>query len=207
MLDTEKVNASVGHGTDVLGLSQYHTVLAFRLYGLQQTQEKTISGRVSLLDIKATLLDLLGLDITHETGISQKNSIIGHSSQAISPNHLFLESDFSPPAIYTVHPEMRNVLLAGTNYFQVDPITTHVTVKNSMEKLIIRSKQYADLHGDWILALYPKNKHEKHNRIPILVNLKTGLWTADLKTPFAQQSPAKKMLSALREFYGDEISL
>ncbi len=30
-LDKEEVNQSAGHGTDVLGLTQYHSLLAFKL--------------------------------------------------------------------------------------------------------------------------------------------------------------------------------
>ena len=75
----EKLNASGGHGNDVLGLSQYHSVLAFRLYGWEQDQNKNliensasfrgtqkigqVSETVSLIDVKPTLLDLLVLKI------------------------------------------------------------------------------------------------------------------------------------------------
>jgi arylsulfatase A-like enzyme len=203
MLDNEKVNESAGHGTDVLGITQYHTVLAFQLFGLQQkNQTKLISGLVSLLDIRPTLLDMLGIPSQSLAGVSRKENIVGHQDVAIQQKDFFTESDFSPISIRTVHPETRNVLLEGTNYYKIDPKTMRVMVKNSMRKLIISSKQLADFSGDWVLALYPQ-----HNKtmIPILVNLKSGKWTDDLSTHFAQKSPAQKMLVALREFYGDEV--
>ncbi len=38
-LDDEAVNQSGGHGTDVLGLTQYHTVLAYRLFGMESSAQ------------------------------------------------------------------------------------------------------------------------------------------------------------------------
>jgi hypothetical protein len=73
-----------------------------------------------------------------------------------------------------------------------------------MGQLIISSKQYADIYGSWILALYPQGPH---TMMPILVNLVTGQWTNDLRTPFALKSPASHMLQALKTFYGDEIRI
>jgi hypothetical protein len=94
-------------------------------------------------------------------------------------------------------------MLAGIDLFQIDPISTRLTVKNKMGTMIIRSKQYADIYGEWMLALYPQNKDV---RMPILINLASGLWTNDLHSAFAQQSPAAEMLVALKTFYGEEIS-
>jgi hypothetical protein len=82
-------------------------------------------------------------------------------------------------------------------------VTTRLTLKDSMNTKIIKSKQYADRYGEWMLALYPQNEHE---RMPILINLQTGMWTNDLQSLFALQSPAKKMLIELQGFFGDEIS-
>ena len=71
-----------------------------------------------------------------------------------------------------------------------------------MGDLIVSSKQFVDFYGPWVLSLYPQ--HEKP-MIPILVNLKSGLWTDDLRTSFAKNSPAKEMLSKLRSFFGQDI--
>lgn len=198
MLETEKVDESAGHGTDVLGLPQYHTVLAFKLYGLKSNQTHVIPGRVSLLDIKPTVLDLLNMKYAASPGDSLKENIIGNKMIAESKHRdFFIESDFSPIAIRTAHPETRDVVLSGMNYYQIDPLTTRVTVKNSMRQLIISSKQYAVFRGDWVLALYPQ---ENKTMQPILVNLKTGFWTDDLQTQFAKQSPAEEMLLGLKAY-------
>lgn len=201
-LDDEAINQSVGHGTDVLGLTQYHTVLAFRFYGTTHYQPRMISDRVSLLDIKSTLLELIHLPASVSSGVSLVKRIKDPQT-SLEPRHIFIESDFSPESIRTVYPDARKVLLEGIDLFQINPKTTRLTLKTEMAHKIIRSKQYADMYGEWILALYPQNINV---RMPILINLRSGKWTNELQSPFAQQSPAKLMLANLRAFYGEEIS-
>lgn len=202
--DTEAVNQSAGHGTDVLSLTQYHNVLAFRLYGLKKTNAASITGLVSLLDIKPTILDFLHKkSISKDDGISLKNFIIGKKTFVSSRPDFFIESDFSPQAVRSVHPETRDVIFEGIKYFQIDPKTARLSVRKSMEKIINSTKQYADFYGEWVLALYPQPNNKM---TPVLVNLNDGRWTNDLTTSFAQSAPAGHMLQALKNFYGDEIT-
>lgn len=203
-LEDEEFNKSAGHGTDVLGLSQYYSLLAFRLYGLGTQHVKKISTTVSVLDIKPTLLALLGIKDASSIGISLISIIRKGRTFSKLTRHFFLESDFSPEAIRTVYPDTRKVLLEGIELFKVDRTTDRLIVKNKMGKMIIHSKQYADIYGDWILALYPQNKYY---RMPILVNLRSGNWTNDLQSDFAQKSPAKEMLKELKSSYGEEIGI
>lgn len=198
-LDDEKVNQSAGHGTDVLGLTQYHTVLAFRFFGVKNVLPSNKVDRVTLLDIKPTLLDFINIDAGKNSGISLAKSM---DNKDVPLRHIFMESDFSPEAIRTIYPDARKVLLEGIDLFQVNSVTTRLVLKDSMNIKIIKSKQYADLYGDWILALYPQSSQQ---RMPILVNLLSGKWTNDLQSPFALQSPAKQMLEELKKFYGAEL--
>jgi hypothetical protein len=197
-LDAETIEQAAGHGGDVLSLSQYHTVLAFILYGQKQRHQE-INDIVSLLAIKPTILDLLHLTSSNH---SLANMILGHT-KSLTPEHIFLESDFTPSAIRTVHPETRKVLLEDIHMFEINPHTTRLSVRPQMAHMIIDSKQYADLYGDWILALYPQNNIY---RMPILINLKTGVWTNDLHSTFALNSPAHNMLKHLHQFFGNEIN-
>jgi hypothetical protein len=201
-LDDEDVNQSAGHGTDVLGLSQYHTLLAFKLYGVGEYQPGNISGVVSLLDIKPTILEFINVASPSSSGISLAKFIRNKDTKFTQDRHIFIESDFSPESIRTVYPDQQVILKDGIDLFQINPATTRLTVKDEMMIKVINSKQYADIYKQWILALYPKNKDV---RIPILVNLDNGLWTDDLQTEFAQHSPAKLMLAELKKFYGSEI--
>lgn len=205
-LDDEGINQSAGHGTDVLGLPQYHTLLAFKLYGVGSQQPTLIPGIVSLLDIKPTLLDLLGVKDSAPTTSFAGESLaasIRNTQPGSDPRHIFLESDFTPQAIRTIYPETQKVLLEGIQLFQIDPITTRLTVKESMGDMIIHSKQYADIYGEWMLALYPQSKNVT---MPILINLENGKWTNNLHSEFAMHSPAHEMFKALKTFYGSEIT-
>lgn len=202
--DTETINQSAGHGTDVLSITQYHTVMAFRLYGMQPAQPQVVPDIVSLMDIKPTILGLLDIPITHTDGNSLTTYILaGQKPPVVTSKDLFLESDFSPESVRTAHPETKKVLFEGIDFFTIDPVTTTLTIKESMGDLIVSSKQYADLYAPWILALYPQPDGQM---MPILVNLETGSWTNDLRTSFAMHSPAKQMLSSLQKQYGSELS-
>ena len=206
MIDTEEVNQSAGHGTDVLGLSQYRSLLAFKLYGAASpSQAKTISDVVSLLDIKATILDLLHLaNLSKQRNDSESLAqlITGKQTHLSTHQPIFLESDYSPEALRTVYPETRQVMLEGVHLFKIDPVTTRLVIKDDMGQMIIHSKQYAVIDGDWILALYPQ---ENNQIMPILVNLKTGAWTNDLSSPLARQGRANLLLQSLKLFYKEEI--
>lgn len=205
-LDKEEVDQSAGHGTDVLGITQYHSLLAFRSYGVYpvRSEPHTIPGIVSLLDIKPTLLAWLSVPYREESGDSLLESVAGKRMSAVRPHtDFFIESDYSPESVRTVHPEMRKVVLENLNMFVVDPQTGRLIVKPSMAKMILNSKQYADFYDNWVLALYPQTNKEM---VPVLVNLETGQWTYHLDSPFAQQSPAQHMLLALRQFYGSDIT-
>lgn len=200
-LDNEAINQSAGHGTDVLGLTQYHSLLAFKIYG-KKIKPKVLSGVVSLLDIKPTLLQLINIADSTSSGHSLATQI--SASKPIDNNrHIFIESDFSPEAIRTVYPETKQVLLEGIQLFQVKPGSTELIVKSDMNQMIIKSKQYADIYGEWMLALYPQNSNW---RMPILINLRTGEWTNDLQSNFSKNSPAHLMLAKLTSFFADEIN-
>jgi arylsulfatase A-like enzyme len=200
----EKVDQAVGHGTDVLGLSQFHALLAMRTFGLNPNAIANVPGMVSLLDIKPTILDYLHLPRANNlSGKTLLPALTGQVNYFTRDHDFFTESDFSPEAIRTVHPEMRKVLFEGIEYFRIDPLTARVIVRPNMLKMIIASKQYADFYQQWVLALYPR---QDHDFIPILVNLTNGYWTNDLHSAFALASPAQRMLEAMHAFYGTDLA-
>lgn len=200
-LDDEQINQSAGHGTDVLGLPQYHSLLAFRVYGGRPAVSRTIPGIVSLLDIKPTVLQLLGIPPLDCSGISLKSALYGQRQLSLR-QPIYLESDYTPEAIRTVYPETRSVMLEGIKLFQIDKTSTLLTVKPDMGEMIIQSKQYATIYDHWMLALYPQSNV---TQMPILINLATGQWTNDLQSSLAQHSPASMMLKKLRSFYGKDL--
>lgn len=82
----EKLNQSIGHGTDVLGLTQSHTVLSFRFFGMEGQKANLIPGWVSLLDIKPTILDILKINIPLQNGRSLTDLISGKKQQLLNRN-------------------------------------------------------------------------------------------------------------------------
>lgn len=205
-MDNEDVNQSAGHGTDVLGLPQYHVLLSFKFFGFKQQTIASVPALVTLLDIKPTILELLdiGDGVGHQTdGVSLAGFLTSEKKVHDHPAHIFIESDYSPESIRTVYPEVRHVMLDGIKLFSIDPVTTRLIIKDQMGKMILTSKQYADLYGEWVLAYYPQNKTL---RTPILVNLRTGEWTDHLDSNLAKHSPAIMMMHALKSFYSQELS-
>lgn len=202
--DDETLSQSAGHGTDVLSWTQYHTLLGFRFYGVPISPSvRVVSGHVSLLDIKPTVLGFLHLPAPQSSGVSLASLIDSHATHVSFNRPLFLESDFSPESIRTVYPNTRQVVLEGVNFFQINPKTTRLTMKTDMEDMIIHSKQYAIIQGDWMLALYPQNPTLD---LAVLINRKTGYWTFDLHSSFAQSAHASQLLHSLQIFYGNDIS-
>lgn len=200
---SEKLNQSIGHGTDILSFSQYHSLLAFQFFGLNRNKVQIFPPKVSLLDIHPSILDFLKIKTSATDGVSLTSLILGKKNQ-IKETDFFMETDFSPQSIHSVHPETRKLLFEGINFFRVDPFSTRLTVKQDMGKLIISSKQYADVYQNWILALYPRT-HKKMQ--PILVNLVTGEWTDRLNLPFAKKAPVEHMLNKLKDFYKEDINI
>jgi arylsulfatase A-like enzyme len=201
--DKELVNQSAGHGTDILSMTQYHNVLAFRFFGLNGQVPAVIPGRVSLMDIKPTILSVLNVKYSNLSGKSLVDFLSGKKKNVPSSNDFFTESDFSPQSVRSVHPETRKVLFEGIDLFEIDPKTARLSVKKSMGDLIVSSKQFADFNGPWVLALYPQNKQRM---MPILLNLETGFWTNDLSTDFAKHSPANHMLRSMKNFFGNDLT-
>ncbi len=201
------MDQSVGHGTDVLGLPQYHSLLAFRLYGLGEQRVAVIPGVVTLLDIKPTVLETVtpqhnSLSSPRMRGPISLLPLITGNTNHLPTRMLFLESDYSPDAVRSIYPETRKLLLEGADLFQISPGTTRLMVKNDTLAMIIKSKQHAVIYGNWMLALYPQ---ENGSKILVLINLRSGTWTTDLTTAFAKDSPARAMQTALQHFYGREV--
>ncbi len=202
-MSAEGLNESAGHGTDVLGLTQYHTVLAVRVYGERKQASRDVSGNISTLDIMPTVLDLAHVKKPALDGVSLASVVLGQAKQVPSLP-IYLESDYSPQAIRTVFPETRKVFLEGIHLFHIDDKTLRLTVKPDMVDKIVHSKQIAVIEKGWILALYPQ---KNLTRMPILINLNSGEWTNQMNTPLAKQAPVGLMMSNLKQFYGDEFTL
>jgi arylsulfatase A-like enzyme len=195
------LNVSVGHGNDVLSLSQYNNVLAFHIFGKKRNIAQNVSAMVSLIDIEPTILALLKLPSTKTDGQSLSAYIEGGKINN-KPRMMFVESGFSPPAIKEKKIPIEKVLKQSLTFFDIDNKTSKLTLNPQIAPTLLQSKQRAVYYNDWILAFYPT---KKGIITPILANQKTGKWTDDLQTQFAKKSPLNKMLIAMKAFYGKEL--
>lgn len=198
------LDQSTGHGTDVLSPSQYHIVLAFRLFG--QQQKNSIAQRhfpVSLIDIKPTIAALLNMPIKADNGISLAPYLFNDSLKPPATRALFMESGFAPDKIKTGKYTLDDLVDLAVTYYKINPKNGRVHIKDSKTAEILRNKQRAIIYGNWLLAVYPANGAN----IPVLVNLESKQWTDDLHSSFAKDSPLKNMLVLFDEQYKNEMTL
>lgn len=200
-----QLNTTVGHGTDVLSMKQYHPLLAFKIYGgppVNQIGSRTLV--TSLIDIAPTVLDYLHVANPGMQGISLMPEITAFPQTGLGDRPLFMETEFTLPSILTADPSIASVLSQGISYYDLNLKTGILQVKPMIGKLIIKGKQRAIIQGKWMLAYYPNSTGPG---TLVLVNLATKQWTLDMSDAFAQASPLPQLWQELSQFYGDEINM
>jgi len=200
-LGKDEILSSMGHGSDVLNYTQYHNLLAIRLFGTRNQATKNVSSAVSLIDLKPTILQLLKLPCKTTDGISLAPYILGDGDLSLD-RMLFLETAFSPTSINTTTIDINKVIIEASNYYLIDPVSNAIKLKAEALPQIIKQRERAVYYRDWVLALLPSPS----GNIPILVNRNTHNWTDDLTTLFAANSPALKMWQALKKIYGNDFN-
>jgi arylsulfatase A-like enzyme len=214
------IDTSHGYGGDVLSLKQYHALLAFKGYGIDIGQAHTVTQPVMLMDVAPTLLALAHLPaLAHADGMSLTDYLFQRPAPRVA-RPLFFESSFTLEEIEKEGISINKVLAKTVGLYRMDK-SGLMFIKSDAEHAMAANKQYGILLNNWLLAYYPPAIHAymtldpltkqsafKTNHVPafpVLVNLTTGAWTTELDTPFAQNSPAKELLSQLHEFYGDAV--
>lgn len=190
------LDESDGHGTDVLSPSQYHVLLAFRLFGSQKNAISQRQFPVSLIDIKPTITQLLNLASSSVNGISLAPYILTSDAPAPTQRALYFESGFAPDNFSMEHFTLDDLIQYAVTYYTVTP-AGHVQIKDSKAKAIIANKQHAILYDNWLFAVYPNHG----NKVSVLVNLKTKQWTDELNDDFAKNSPLTMMQKLLNKHF------
>jgi hypothetical protein len=187
------LDRSAGHGSDVLSPEQFHCVVAMQYYhqGQPQYSARRIKERIGLQDVAPTLLDYTHQATASLDGISLRPYV--EQKKRIPQRTFILESGMLPNQFLS----REQARLAGKTFFEVDPITTLLHIRQDKLDELDKQKLYAVLKNHWILALYPTKK----KYIPVLQETNTKAWTDDLNSAFAQHSPAKSLLKALKSFY------
>ncbi len=186
----DRVSYSYGHGTDVLSLQQTHSVLAWRAYGLDEHPvAHQVSQRVSLLDIKPTLLNLLHLP-SHNT--AESFSLLPSFRFKALPKHPFLlfETGYNPAGLYSPPFTASALLTEVMPLLEISKRNLSIAFKPSVYSRMLMSKQRAVWYRNWYLARLPD--YEKPP-VFVLVNTKTRQWTDNLTSVFAQQAPLPKL--------------
>ncbi|MBI5448267.1 MAG: sulfatase-like hydrolase/transferase [Gammaproteobacteria bacterium] len=221
------IDTSYGHGTDILSMSQYKTVLAWQYLGEKDWTPKHIYSRVSLLDIMPTLLDVLSVPMPKQVelaGVSlAKNLTQGNTVP--EKRDFYLEDGYKIPAIATDTISIHQVLEQSLHAYNIDSKTGKVTMRSDIEQLGLSAKEYAIIQDHWMLAFYPPytdddvikmldktlNKNPTRKPLPkekgrwFMVDLSTQKWSADLESVWAKRTPAQQLKAKLLAFYGNEI--
>lgn len=213
------VDTSYGYGGDVLSLHAYHSLLAFKGYGVSIGAAHTITDRISLIDIAPTLLDLINQPPLQESdGMSLKPYLLHPEISLNKLRPFYLETSYTIDEIEKEGISVQKVLEKSLQLYEMDPKTSLVFVNPVAEKSMNLNKEQAIIQGDWLLAHYPASERsrlsftsngiEKYTLPPfmVLVNLKTGKWTTELNTPFAKTAPLKSLHDQLYAFYGNELN-
>ena len=197
-------NLAHGHGTDVLTLPQYHTVLAMRYFGGQKQFIGSKNTVVSLIDIAPTILNFLNLKSPYKMQGVSLLSLVNTSNDTLQPRPIFIETGFTLPGILSATPKAEVVLNEGISYYQVIPENGHMIINPIYAPMIIKGKNRAIISPPWMLAFYP-NQNQAGKLV--LINMITKEWTTNLTSKFAQQSPLRALATQLKRFYGNEINM
>ena len=195
-----ELEMSAGHGSDLLSPSQYHCLLGFKLFqqGIMVTKPQTITTRVALIDIAPTIAAFFHFSLQETPdGISLLNTII---NQTKPPPHraFMLESGMLPNQSLS----KQKVIEYAQSIFEVNPHNSRVEIRQDQFAKINAMKLYGMIQDNWIVALYPEDKHY----ITVLLNLSDDFWTDELHSDFAKSSPVQTMLKKLRAFYTYDLS-
>jgi len=206
------IDTGYGYGSDVLSLSAYRILLAFKSYGLNIGPAHRVTAPVSLVDIAPTLLQAAHLPpLQQADGIS----LTPYLADARAPGKsrpLYLETTYSIDEIEKEGISVKLVLEKTLQLYYLEPHTGLIFINPHAEKLMNQNKQLAVLQDNWLFMRYPPSERAKINMhgyqtylLPafmVLVNLKTGQWTTELNTPFAQSAPLAALRQDLYAFYG-----
>ncbi len=195
------LNKSAGHGSDILSPRQYHSVLAFRIYqqGKKITKNAQIKTRVALIDLAPTILNFLHLKpVKKMDGLTLLQTILNPAILPL-PRLFFIESGMFPNQLLSKQKSIE----FGEFFYQVNPINGELEIKADKMNSLAEQKLYGIISDDWVLALYPN----KTNYIPVIQNLSSGLWSDNLKSDFAQTTPAIEMYQHMQKFYGKALFL
>lgn len=203
------IDTSYGYSTDILSLKQYHILFAFNANGIDIGKAQKIETRVSIMDIGPTILALLKAPpIPQADGISLVSEMQNTQPSLANKRTLIFENGFTIPEIAKANISVNEILSSSIETVNFDNKSGLFYITDNAEQFLLKNKQRSILFGDWLLARYPQYValNASNQTLMVLVNLKSGLWTTDLTSSFAQSAPIQLMLNEFHSYYGSELS-
>lgn len=196
------IDTSYGYSTDILSLTQYQVLLAFKTLGFNLAMPKNSQARASLMDIAPTLLAMLNLPaIKHADGVSLLDDITHDDVKKSDQRTLYFENGFTTPEIAQADISMNGVLKAAINAVSIDDQSGLLFITDQAGKLLLKNKQRAMLQGEWLLAWYPDKS------ALVLVNTASKKWTMDFNSDLARQAPIHALLEQFLAYNQSEVSI
>jgi arylsulfatase A-like enzyme len=209
VMDGEKISLW-GHGTSVLSMHQFQTLLAIRGYG---AAELPAYGRehdtpVSMVDIAPTLVDLAGLKAKAPFDGWSLRPLIESQAEArarFTARPRFTETGFRTRLIMEGDFDERRVLGEAAAFFIMNPVTGRFEVREDLIPRLISDKERAALSQNWLLAAIPAGEKQDHQKY-VLVS-RHGLAPKRFESPpDASADPEIRGLwQALADHYGREM--
>lgn len=214
------IDTSWGYGSDVLSVKQNHFLLAVRGYGMALPPHR-VSGRVTLMDMLPTVLDVLHLPLSTHTqidGLSLRAQLMGATTVSVS-RPFFIESCYSNAVFMREQGTTGQALGNALGNFAILEGSGLIAFNQKMLPAIYAKKQRAVWDGDWLLAQYPAGMRTGLKLLPnhqisfesvkmppysVLVNTQTGEWTTELRGRFAAKAPVAKLQAQLAQFYRND---
>jgi len=154
-----------GHGTSVFAQDQYRVVLGIRSFGnapiIIPEHGIDISAPVSLEDIAPTIVEAFSLDSTESYEGLSLLPLLQNEQEAkgtFSNRIRFTETEFNPAGIAPGTVMTSSALKEAARFYQVDPLTDRISIKESYIGEISEQRQFAAFRGSYLLATLPPGK-------------------------------------------------
>lgn len=187
--------SAIGNGTNITSIGQFHILLAIRTYGKEANIVKDVNEITSLIDVAPTILEYSNMQAADLAGVSLMPFLQNSGTVDLPQRQLFLENGLSFDWQKLYSEKMDDSIKHGLKYFNIDSSTGFASLKKDLVPKLMLKKQRAVIQAPWMLALIPQA--DGAEPIKLIINLKTGKWTDQLNSGFANQAPLSDMLQAL----------
>jgi arylsulfatase A-like enzyme len=196
--DQNGIDTSYGYSTNILSLQQFHVLFAVKTFGLTLGTPRQIDTRVSLIDISPTIMDVLKIPQPQFLdGMSLLNLMNETDTHQIS-RAFFIENGFTSPEIANAHFSEAEILQNTIQAVALDQHSGLFYLTDFAENQLLKKKQRGLLIGDWLLA-------RSSPGMMVLANIKTGEWSTDLHSVFANHAGIEHLLRDFKKYNQSEI--